>query len=1036
MKALFKPEPRTNRESCEGTLLLERDCEETGEYLAIRHPRKSELHCCKPIAFWCLNHLLEEVELKRQIEELSNAGFGGFFMHPRAGLLTPYGSAEWFRMLKVCINEARRVGLKAWLYDEDPFPSGMGGGFVTLGRPQLRASSLVPVIRRYDHPGQINLDLPSGELVGAYLIQETTITRIDESAGLVRTDWSSVQLANHSYYPPFSSCGAPHWRANTTGQHLRITLKVDTAPVTIVGFVREYIVKDPWGEYADLLNPEAVEIFLKLTHKAYRSRFEEAFGVVVPGIFTDEPKVMGAFPWSESLAPIFHQISGQELYDVLPHLVLDIDQRSEWRRWAYREAISRAFKVAFIDRIEAFCSDSGLHFVGHISPEEDPIGQAVFTPGLMNWIGGMGIAGTDLIGSDIGDERHKLLHLGPKLASSAAHTRGKNLVLCEAFAVTDWVLDTAWMGKAINWLYALGVNMLSPHGQFYSIDGPRKREAPPSEFFQASYWEHFPAISAYVENLSRVLREGCHEAPVALYYPSEAFMAWAPSLRHSALLSEEALAKSEALRAVLGELIDFLLVSGYDFDLVDVEALRQAQVCDGRLVLHEESYAVLVLPGGCLCSEAAARMEEFTALELPLLSLQEIIPVLGGAPYRAARACVMERLPEQLREICPPVFQAAGRLIGHKRVTSSGALLFLVNNGDTTFSGKVDLDFEGPYEIIHLQDGTVNEVGNSIDANLEPGQGLLVRRARSRQQAHTVRSNWKTLFALSGEWTCHACSDNTLILQEFRVLEGSLDAGLQEDSFLSAPVVDLLSPGLESFPWSSSEVLSFWTTFECRNGLHDVSLVRDGQLGPPSNSAFSENYRFFVNGHPAGPFERRRRYDPWNFECEIGRFLCEGRNSLVMEQTLTPGTVRCRAPYDAIRLFGNFRTEFPFGRSTPAVLTPRAGKLVMNTLRLAEEMGHSQYGGILEYSRIVWLPEIPPCIALRFETFRESAEIFVNGVSCGVLWQRPYRLELDPRLFSQGENLLEIRCSTSPANYLQGLRRPAGLSGEIFLETR
>lgn len=1035
MKTLLHSAPEAERESRNGASPAEWTHGEKRDGLLPRGRKKSDIVCCKPIAFWCLNHLLEENELRRQIGEIKEAGFGGFFMHPRAGLLIPYGSTEWFDILKSCIDEARRVGLDAWLYDEDPFPSGMGGGFVTLGRPHLRASTLVPVIRKIEQRGRVVLDLPPGELLGAYLVTREGVTRVDDCAGLIRTDWNRIQLANHSYYPPFSAKGTPHWRANTGGHHLRITRDVDILPATLVAFTREYISKDPWGEYADLLNPEAVSIFLELTHKAYERRFGHEFGETIPGIFTDEPKVMGAFPWSESLEPVFRGIAGEELRDVLPHLVLDIDSRSEWRRWAYREAISRAFKKFYVDRIEEFCGNAGLHFVGHISPEEDPVGQAVYTPGLMSWLGGMGIAGTDLIGSEIGDERHKLLHLGPKLASSAAHSRGKNLVLCEAFAVTDWVLDPAWMGKAINWLYALGVNMLTPHGQFYSIDGPRKREAPPSEFFQASYWEHFPAISAYVENLSLALREGRHEAPVALYYPCEAFMAWAPSMEHSYIPSEEAAEKSEALRGIIGELIDLLLISGYDFDLLDAEALGQAQVKDGRLALHDANYSVLVVPGGCLRDDSAEKLNEFAAAGLPVVSLQKTISVLGGAPYHSPTATSLACLGETLNAIILPVFRSAGRLIGHKRQTASGAVLFLMNNGDRAFAGKVILNFAGPYEIVDPQDDSSCGTTAACILDLAPGQGVLIRQSRSHRALKSAPLSWRTLFAISDGWKCRVESPNTLILQEFRVLAGSVTNGLDEISFLSAPVVDLLAPSLENFSWPEERIVSFWTTFECRKGLEEVFLVRDGQFGPPSHSEFSENYRFFINGMPVGPFVRHRRYDPWNFQCEFGGMLRDGRNSLVIEQTLPDGLPGShRAPYDAVRLFGDFCVEFPYGRSIPAVLTPRPAEFPSGLPRLSESLGHSQYGGILIYSQILPMPDCSGRFAIRLEELYESVEVLINGLSCGVLWKKPYRLELVQAFFKEGANFLELRCSSSPANYLQGMRRPAGLGGKVFLE--
>ena len=81
--------------------------------------------------FWAWNGELEEGELRRQIRVMQRMGFGGFFMHARVGLATPYLSSEYLDLTRACIDEAKRLGLEAWLYDEDRWPSGFAGGLVT-----------------------------------------------------------------------------------------------------------------------------------------------------------------------------------------------------------------------------------------------------------------------------------------------------------------------------------------------------------------------------------------------------------------------------------------------------------------------------------------------------------------------------------------------------------------------------------------------------------------------------------------------------------------------------------------------------------------------------------------------------------------------------------------------------------------------------------------------------------------------------------------------------------------------------------------
>ena len=84
----------------------------------------------RPVPFWSWNDRLDISELRRQIREMHEAGIGGFFMHARSGLRTKYFSPEWFDAVRACIDEAGKLGMDPWLYDENGWPSGFGNGEV------------------------------------------------------------------------------------------------------------------------------------------------------------------------------------------------------------------------------------------------------------------------------------------------------------------------------------------------------------------------------------------------------------------------------------------------------------------------------------------------------------------------------------------------------------------------------------------------------------------------------------------------------------------------------------------------------------------------------------------------------------------------------------------------------------------------------------------------------------------------------------------------------------------------------------------
>ncbi len=97
---------------------------------------------CRPASFWGWNDRLNKRELERQITEMAEKGWGGYFMHSRVGLVTGYLSAEWMDMVRTCAQQARATNTYAWLYDEDKWPSGFGGGKVSSNR-EYRSRALV-----------------------------------------------------------------------------------------------------------------------------------------------------------------------------------------------------------------------------------------------------------------------------------------------------------------------------------------------------------------------------------------------------------------------------------------------------------------------------------------------------------------------------------------------------------------------------------------------------------------------------------------------------------------------------------------------------------------------------------------------------------------------------------------------------------------------------------------------------------------------------------------------------------------------------
>jgi len=112
---------------------------------------------------WSWNTKLDRDRLLRQIDHLADMGMGGFHTNSRTGLDTEYLGTEFLQLAKECVVKAKEKSMLAWLYDEDRWPSGYGGGKVLKERPDFQAQHLLLTRRPYG-----SFDLPRLELNDPY----------------------------------------------------------------------------------------------------------------------------------------------------------------------------------------------------------------------------------------------------------------------------------------------------------------------------------------------------------------------------------------------------------------------------------------------------------------------------------------------------------------------------------------------------------------------------------------------------------------------------------------------------------------------------------------------------------------------------------------------------------------------------------------------------------------------------------------------------------------------------------------------------
>jgi hypothetical protein len=69
---------------------------------------------------------------------------------------------------------------------------------------------------------------------------------------------------------------------------------------------------------------------------------------------------------------------------------------------------------------------------------------------------------------------------------------------------TYWDCTLERMKWIANWEYVLGVNLFNNHGYHYSIEGERKRDWPPSQFYHHTWWKYYNLFTTYMARLGHI----------------------------------------------------------------------------------------------------------------------------------------------------------------------------------------------------------------------------------------------------------------------------------------------------------------------------------------------------------------------------------------------------------------------------------------------------------------------------------------------------------------------------------------------------
>ncbi len=638
-----------------------------------------------PGPFWLWNAQLEPQTLRAQLNDMAAHGFRSVCMLPMPHAFRPdstnnsldpdYLTPEYFDRVRLAVDEAARLGMHWWLYDEGGWPSGQALGKVTEGHPELLQHRLA----RERIEAKETYTVPQDALI---LIVEGTPRKAIPPGGA----WTP----------------APGEEA--------------------------FLYRVVNGGYVDLLTPAATDRFIALTHEGYKRAIGHHFGKTVRFTFTDEPGAPNLDPpktitWTPGFDAAYTQQFGKNLFDILPSLFVvpgpEISVADAQARVDFYDLWTARFRDMYFGRIQAWCHENHLGSGGHLNGEDETINVIRYGFGqALRQLRAMDVPGVDVIWRQLFPGKPDQ-HFFPKYASSAAHQNGTRYALSESFCVYGNGLTPEQMKWVVDYQYIRGINLLVV-GCFplstrdHHMTGERPHFGPVDPL-----WDHLPGFNAYVARLGYALSSGTPKIATALYYPARDMWALGKGAE-KAVNTHDQLAQT-------------LLEHQCDFDLIDDDLLMDpaTHVENGTLVAGAMRYDTV------LCGEtrwmhpaALAMLKQLAESGGKVLSAGHA-PGTNGVLERDDTAFCKTGTPDQIiAQVTPTVVlePATPDIRVTARTLANGEVLALFNEGGNTFDGKAHVKAAHVYQL-EPQTGVIRLIAENtetIAVRLTPGESLVL----------------------------------------------------------------------------------------------------------------------------------------------------------------------------------------------------------------------------------------------------------------------------------------------------------------------
>lgn len=988
--------------------------------------------------FWFLNNEFSHDELRRQIAEMDEKGIGGAVLHPRHGMKVKYMSSEYMDMIGACIDEMNKRGMKVWLYDENNWPSGTYDGELTKNNPDYRM--------RY-------IRVESYEVDGSILFMEKICLEegnsiIDVQAARYEVQDGNILLQSDSIISIASELKNNEINWNVPEGKWLVCIFWECFVAAKVTYKNGY--------YLDTMNEDAVREFIRLAYQPY-IRFNEYFGKTIQGVFTDEPGLMihdGFFQpspirtridnlsynlpgyvlaWTRDFFRKFFDLKGYEFKNYLFALLYDIGEETRKIRLDYYDAIATWYVESYHKAIGDWCRERGLKYIGH-TLEEPLWGQVRSQGNQTKVLQQMDYPGYDYLGQGVGTKENPYRILAAKCASSVAHIEGKNRVMCESFGGGGHNHSLFTRKLDANFMAVLGTNMFIPHGFYYSFEGYRKTDWPPTEFYHAPHWYYYKGYADYLGRLSLMAAVGKHKAAACILSPVKTVCMemFGNGLPNTKPTSDH----------VFSSISDLMLRYHFDYDYIDDCQLKYAVILDAEMGFPKssETYPLVILPGVRVISlESAYKLKKFYNSGGKLLFI-DCIPECGEKADEDREISAIfnsmveegfsnkrtyflpydEDFEENLSNVLPYLVQTeiyalnengsnAEDIICCRRDIDGSTFYMLYNRLMKPQKTHVKIIRKGFIKEWNLEDGTVYSVGECGDwMELDFAEAQLrvleVVNSTSIQDISGSNASVVDRIKIEGHWNFSTKEPNVLKLDEWVYKTRDRHAMDMEE--------------VNGTPGQVNSYTAFFEVTEIPEG--EMRLVLDDiKQWIPSHVGFLARKRsleIYVNDKKVDTLKPSNWQERQYLEAGINELIIKGTNRLTIHtiSLLNP----MHALVEPVYILGNFMLM--------------DGKICRNTGKIDgywSDNGFPYYSGIGIYARTFVLDKDPKSLKeliLELDEVRDGCAVKVNGQEVCVKYWPPFSIDI-LQYVNQGLNNLEIEVFNTLENLYGRNKLKSGL---------